>query len=218
MDTRPASVPHACTPTISASEPHAAPRRLLHTRRITFQGFLRDDGLYDIDGELLDSKAEPVEMAERGIVPHDRFVHEIRVRLTIDGQHTVQAAQAWMGDVPFGECPQALPPVAKLAGARIGPGWRRAIQQAMGGTEGCTHLQELLATLGTAAIQSVYGHQAQQRRLEGRSSASAAGPASGAQPPYYLGQCRTWRFDGPVVARLMPQWSGYQRPAKPAAE
>ena len=34
----------------------AAPRRRLHTRRITFEGFQREDGLFDIDARLTDVK------------------------------------------------------------------------------------------------------------------------------------------------------------------
>src|SRR3990167_8935632 len=34
-----------------------APRTLKHVRRVNYQGFERDDGLWDIEGELHDSKA-----------------------------------------------------------------------------------------------------------------------------------------------------------------
>ena len=37
------------------SEP--APRTLQHVRRVHYQGFEREDGLWDIEGELHDSKA-----------------------------------------------------------------------------------------------------------------------------------------------------------------
>ena len=35
------------------------PRSPLHTREITFQGYVREDGLWDIEGHLKDYKATP---------------------------------------------------------------------------------------------------------------------------------------------------------------
>ena len=36
--------------------PPPAPRRALHRRSILMQGYSREDGLWDIEGELLDTK------------------------------------------------------------------------------------------------------------------------------------------------------------------
>ena len=35
----------------------AAPRKHLHTRAITVQGYARDDGLWDIEGHMTDNKS-----------------------------------------------------------------------------------------------------------------------------------------------------------------
>ena len=45
--------------------PAAASRRHIHTRRVTSQGFLRDDGLWDIDGELSQEAARCREAREQ---------------------------------------------------------------------------------------------------------------------------------------------------------
>jgi hypothetical protein len=34
---------------------------------------------------------------------------------------------------------------------------------------------------------------------------------NGGKPPFYMGQCMTWAFEGPVVQRLAPQF--WRRPA-----
>ncbi|WP_414708625.1 DUF2889 domain-containing protein [Ramlibacter sp.] len=31
-----------------------------------------------------------------------------------------------------------------MVGVRMGPGWRQALEKALGGAKGCTHLRELL--------------------------------------------------------------------------
>ena len=46
--------------------PQPAPRRHLHTRRVTSRGYLRDGGLRDIDGELVDEKTYTNADRERG--------------------------------------------------------------------------------------------------------------------------------------------------------
>ena len=46
--------------------PKSEPREPIHTRRFITHGFRRRDGLWDIEGELHDSKSYPFEMSERG--------------------------------------------------------------------------------------------------------------------------------------------------------
>ena len=35
-------------------------------------------------------------------------------------------------------------------------------------------------------------------------------PQEGNEPPYHLGKCIAWDFDGPVVKRHHPEWAGWQ--------
>src|SRR5690606_27723272 len=113
----------------------------IHTRRISFEGFLREDGLWDIDCELSDTKALPTEMRERGLLQPGDPVHLLRVRLTVDDGLVIREVQAAPAAVPFRECHAAADaPMRKLVGLTMGPGWRKAIDGAIGGVAGCTHL------------------------------------------------------------------------------
>ena len=181
-------------------------RRPIHTRRISFQGFLRDDGLWDIDCELSDTKAYTIQMRERGQLEAGDPVHLLRVRLTIDDGFTIRDVQTAADAAPFDECQLAAhAPMRKLIGLTMGPGWRKKIEGAIGGVAGCTHLRELVFNAATAAFQMVPHH----REVE-RGSNSPPRNTDG-KPPFYMGQCMTWAFDGPVVQRLAPQF--YRRPA-----
>ena len=132
--------------------PAPVSRRPVHTRRIAFEGFLRDDGLWDIDCELRDTKAEDIVMRERGVLPAGEPVHLLRVRLTVDDALTIRDVQTGSVNVPFPECHQAAAdPMRKLVGLTMGPGWRKAIDGAIGGVAGCTHLRELVFNAATAA-------------------------------------------------------------------
>lgn len=182
----------------------------IHARDVQFRSFLRTDGLWDIEGTLLDTKAYDQIATERGSMPAGTPVHHMRIRLTIDDGMTVQAVQVGMPAAPFGECQGAQPPLQALVGCRIGGGWRKAIQERMGGERGCTHLRELLAGLGTAAFQTVGRYRAHQRKLAGQPEPLQAMP----RPP--LGECLGWAFDGAPMQRYRPEFFGWRPPA-PAA-
>lgn len=172
----------------------------VHTRRIAFEGFLREDGLWDIDCELSDTKAEDIQMRERGLLPAGAPLHLLRVRLTVDDGFTIRDVQTTAAAVPFDECHGAAgEPMRKLIGLTMGPGWRKAIEGAIGGVGGCTHLRELVFNAATAAFQMIPHYRAAHG---GRKEDTS----SDGKPPFYMGQCMTWAFDGPVVQRLAPQF------------
>jgi hypothetical protein len=181
--------------------PASVPRVPVHTRRIAFEGFLRDDGLWDIDCELSDTKAETIHMRERGTLEPGEPIHLLRVRLTVDDSFTIREVQSAATRAPFGECQvPAGAPMQKLVGLTMGPGWRKAIDGAIGGVAGCTHLRELVFNAATAAFQMIPHYRATHG-----GNARDDIPADG-KPPFYMGKCMTWDFAGPVVQRVAPQF------------
>ncbi|HEX2544867.1 MAG TPA: DUF2889 domain-containing protein [Ramlibacter sp.] len=180
--------------------PAPAARRPIHTRRISFEGFLREDGLWDIDCELADTKANPTPMRERGVLAPGEPIHLLRVRLTVDDSFTIRAVATAAVNTPFPECQEpADAPMQKLVGLTMGRGWRRAIDGVIGGVEGCTHLRELVFNAATAAFQMIPYHRAMERGQRDDSTPDGT-------PPFYMGQCMTWSFEGPVVMRYAPQF------------
>ena len=166
------------------------PRSPLHTRQISFQGYSREDGLWDIEGHLQDCKANPFTTSAKTWQPGEAF-HDMWVRVTVNAELVVQNIETAMDGHPYPECPAAVPPIQRLIGARLGKGWRKTIETHLGGIKGCTHLRELLNILATAAFQSVPG--------------SFFDP-SGEKPPAFLGTCKSWDFDSPVVMRVFPKF------------
>ena len=70
--------------------PTPAPRKLSHTRQVTFYGYQREDGLWDIEAHLRDSKPAPYEVpGEKKWAPHEA-IHDMSIRLTVDTQLVVQ--------------------------------------------------------------------------------------------------------------------------------
>jgi hypothetical protein len=188
--------------------PAPVARRPIHTRQVRFEGFLREDGLWDIDCELADTKADAIHMRERGLLPAGEPVHLLRVRLTVDDDFTIRAVQTATAKVPFRECHQAGDaPMQKLVGLKMGPGWRKALNEAIGGVAGCTHLRELVFNAATAAFQMIPHY----RSTQGYTIRDDLQVTQPGQPPFYMGQCMSWAFDGPVVQRVAPQFFGYRK-------
>jgi Protein of unknown function (DUF2889) len=184
--------------------PTPAARTHLHTRAVTYRGYLREDGLWDIEGEMSDVKTYAADMSECGPMPPGTPVHGMAIRVTVDDTMTIREIASAMDFTPFAECQQGTDPMQRMVGACMGPGWRQAIERALGGIKGCTHLRELLFNMATAAYQTVFPYQQHQRTLAGVT------PGAITEPPYHLGRCIAWDFNGPVVQRHYPQFAGWQ--------
>ncbi|HEX7403974.1 MAG TPA: DUF2889 domain-containing protein, partial [Usitatibacter sp.] len=61
-------------------EPTVA-RELLHTRAIEIHGYRREDGLYDIEGHLVDTKPRDIKLAA-GVRKAGEPVHGMWLRIT----------------------------------------------------------------------------------------------------------------------------------------
>jgi hypothetical protein len=175
-----------------------APRRHLHTRTIRCEGYERDDGLFDIEASIVDQKTYPVEEPYRGRREAGQHVHDMQVRLTLDREMTVRAIEVATNEAPYDPCFTVAPAFQSLVGAKIGGGWRRAVQDAAGGTKGCTHLKELLMPAATVAFQTI-GSWPKAGKV-----ATEAAPDTAKKKPYFIDGCKAWAADGPVVERLFP--------------
>lgn len=140
-------------------------REEVHNRKISCNGFVREDGMYDIEAELTDNKTYSFPTEFRGDVTPDQFIHHMKVRVTVDREMTVQAAEAITIAGPYAVCPTANDVFDSLVGLTIGPGWRRRVTAAIGGRHGCTHITELMGIVGTIAYQTRYGEDARNSRL-----------------------------------------------------
>lgn len=184
--------------------PAPQPRSHLHTRSVVYRGYHREDGLWDIEAEMSDVKTYTLERSERGVMPPGMPVHGMAIRVTVDDRMTIREIASSMDHTPFGECQQGREPMQYMVGATMGPGWRQAIERALGGIRGCTHLREMLFNMATAAYQTIPAYRERLRRQAGVPHADST------EPPYHLGKCIGWDFDGPVVQRHYPKFAGWQ--------
>jgi len=151
---------------VRLDQPEVA-RERVHQRRIHVDGYVRSDGQYDIEAELTDHKTYSFPSDFRGTVTPDLPVHHMIVRITMTRERVITAAKAITVTGPYAVCPQANDVFDALVGLQIGPGWRKKVQQAIGGRHGCTHITELMGPVATIAYQTLYGQEVRERRQSG---------------------------------------------------
>ncbi|MDA8600938.1 DUF2889 domain-containing protein [Burkholderiaceae bacterium] len=178
-----------------------SPRKHRHTRTIHAEGFLREDGLWDIEARMIDSKTYVYTEPYRGDREPGSAVHDMAIRLTMDSQLTITAIEVSMAATPYPTCTQVAPNFQGLVGTTIGGGWRRVVNECVGATRGCTHVRELLFPMATVAFQTIKGWP------EGAATVTkVAMPVEMAQSAFVNG-CYAWAADGDVVAEMYPTLS-----------
>ena len=97
-------------------------RERLHLRRVSYEGFRRDDGLFDIEAHITDHKDRDYKLA-MGTRSKDIPVHNMWARVTIDRRFEVIDIEAVTDEMPYpGPRPtSALPSSRRAAGLAIRP-------------------------------------------------------------------------------------------------
>ncbi len=167
---------------------------------MVYRGYDREDGLWDIEAELRDVKPYTFQVSSERPFPADKPIHHLAIRLTIDDDMLIHAVATSLDSIPHPECAQVPPNMQSLVGCRLGRGWRRTIDEKVGGTAGCTHLREMLFNMATAAFQTLPSGQWHRREVRGLPHPAIT------QAPFHLGQCMTWAHDSPTVARAYPMF------------
>jgi hypothetical protein len=133
-----------------------SPRKHIHTRHVTCRGYRREDGLWDVEGHLIDVKTYSFHTVHRGDIEPGDPVHEMMIRLTVTDDFLVTNIEAVILKSPFHICGEITGALQQMIGLTIGAGWNRAIKERLAGIKGCTHLTELLGPIATTAFQTIY--------------------------------------------------------------
>lgn len=167
-------------------------REKLHQRDIVLHGYRRDDGLFDVEATLNDTKTYRFSNEDRGAIEPGEPLHGMAMRMTVDGELLIVAFEASTDWSPYAICPVAAENFSQLAGLRVGRGFLKAAAERVGGTHGCTHLRELLQQMATVAIQTMYSQR--QSTANGDSS-----------PKNLLNTCYAYSTEGALVQTRWPE-------------
>lgn len=175
--------------------PATVERTKLHNRTYDFQGYQRADGLWDIEGRIVDTKTYAFENDYRGEIKPGEALHDMSIRLTIDDDFVIHDIEAVTDDSPFAICPAVTPNFKAIIGCQIKPGWRQLVRKQIAAADGCTHLVEMLGAMATVAFQTLYPVRAKK-----------AGARKPGQRPTLLDTCHAFRSDGPIVKKSWPDF------------
>jgi hypothetical protein len=165
----------------------------VHNRRIVCTGYVRGDGLFDIEGCMQDTKSDDSTLLFKR-VPAGEPLHAMRLVVTVDADLVIRHIEAHteIGPSPF--CADINAAYAALKGVTLGAGFMKEVKRRVGGANGCTHLTELLGPIATTAIQTMMGlHNTatpERQTVE-------AGTLRTGHP--MLDSCYAWRQNGEVV-------------------
>jgi len=177
-------------------------REPLHRRAIEISGYRREDGHYDIEAHLTDTKPQDFRLAA-GVRRAGEPVHDMWLRITVDRELRIVDAAAAMDGMPYvGGCDAIVPAYRALVGLAIRPGFHQRVKDLLGGVRGCTHLTELAGMLASAAFQTLAGQGLQDPQRK----------------PFQLDGCHALATTSPVVARFYPRWYEGDEPIAPAGE
>ena len=169
----------------------ACGRKPLHERTISVQSYAREDGLFDIEAHLVDTKAYGFTLNNGEARQAGQPLHDMYLRVTIDDQFTIHEAEVVYDAAPYGDLCSAIAPDYKaLVGMNLLRQFRHQVRERFGRTAGCTHVTELTGILPTVAVQTLAGRR----------------PEVPGKRPFQLDGCHALRVGGPVVQKYYPSW------------
>ena len=176
--------------------PDSPNRREIHQRSIEMRGYVRDDGLYEIDGRVTDVKTERTRRIDGGREFEPGLpIHDMWVRLVVDETLLVRDIVAVTDASPYEVCREAVAPMQAIVGERIKAGWSSMVKSKLGGAKGCTHLMEILIPLATTAYQTLSA-----KRLSGPEPVDPSGR------PRKIDSCYAYAQGSEVVQRIWPKF------------
>jgi hypothetical protein len=175
-------------------------RELLHTRSIEMQGFLRSDGLYELEARLTDRRTYDSRRFPDSTLPAGQPLHDMHVRMSFDQDLLIHDFKATMAATPYAECADAEASFSELAGMKIEPGFLREANRRVRDIKGCTHIREMLQQIATTAFQTVVGARLQREDPSAEKTETR---------PRLIDSCAGHRSDGEWV-RI--RWPDFYRP------
>jgi hypothetical protein len=170
----------------------------MHQRRVNIDGFKRVDGLWDIEARIVDVKDQDYPLSS-GLRKAGEAVHDMWVRVTIDGKMNIVEAATCTDAAPYmGACDTVPPDYSRIVGLNLFHGFLKAVKDMFGSTRGCAHVSELLMFLPTAALQTF--------------ASEVVDNDDSGHKPYHVDRCHALVSHSETVRRFYPRWYRNQKP------
>ena len=176
-------------------------RELIHTRQITCRAFRLKNGFLEIEATVTDEKGQEVAFRSRPAVRAGEFMHHMSLSLTIDDDYVIRDVKARTLKAPWAMCGGTDAAYRRLVGLSIGAGFSRKVKELLGGTQGCTHVTELVTQAANTYMQASWPARiARQMEIDpdprhwpDKSTLS------------FVNHCHAWRQDGETLIQEYPE-------------
>lgn len=190
--------------------PKPVRRKHIHTRTYEGHAFEREDGLFDVEVEMRDTKPFSFDNTDRGYVAALEPLHHMKMRVTIDETMTICDVEARTLASPYHMCSDITPNYKNLVGVRIVGGFTKKVQEITGRAAGCTHHNDILKVVGTTAFQGLW--TIITRRMREKAQGSEEGKVEAATQKLVgktaagalLNTCHAYAPSSPIVKRQWP--------------
>jgi len=182
-------------------------REEIHRRNLDMRFYKRSDGLYEVEGRLVDTKTHPFvrNLSNRPTMPGEP-IHDIIVRMVVDENLKVHDVRANMQSTPFGICRGAEQTLSGLIGLTIAKGWNKAVREQLSGNKSCTHVMEMLGPMATTAYQGMAPQRIARTNLPENQHLRKA----------KVDSCYAYSAEREVVATLWPEL--HRKPGESVAQ
>ncbi|MDM0113967.1 DUF2889 domain-containing protein [Variovorax sp. J22R133] len=173
-------------------------RRLLHTREIVCQGYLRDDGMLDVESTMRDISPNGSDLFFKPLGAGEDL-HRMRIAMTVDMDLVIRDIEVHTEAAPTPWCAGSNANYDALKGLTITGGFTKKVRTLVGGSKGCTHLTELMGPAATTAMQT--WHALRRERGGLRATLAMSGPMP---KPALADTCQAYRSGGEALNAIWP--------------
>lgn len=174
----------------------------MHSRSITVTTYSTGDDSIMVEGVLKDDRLCRTYLLSTGAEIEPGVVHHFIVRLFISGPgFLIEDVEVDMVHAPREDCLAMKHSLKPLVGQKVASGFTSWVKKNLGGPRGCSHLNALVISMASAAVQGFWSARTSSR-------ADVRKATKGMSAQYLIDTCWVWRADGPLAASLSSLMKG----------
>lgn len=175
-------------------------RTAIHSRRIELDSFLREDGLWDLETRLVDTKGYDYTRKDSTLQKAGAPVHDLTAVVTVTEEGVIESASVNYEAAPYSVCSSIESAYRALTGMHLLRNFHGQLKEQFSRTRGCTHMTELLSNLPTLFVQSIGSRRNARHGSQGKR-------------PFMIDGCHAYSRSSEIVKSYYPQWF---KPLKPS--
>lgn len=170
-------------------------KELIHERNINIRCYETDEGHLLLEGTLTDERFFPFLFYTSNVYRDPGIIHKMVVSMTLTiPKLDILSVAVEMPATPMKDCSEIAASLQKLKGLSITTGFSNEVRKLFGKTKGCLHLNNLIISMGSAAVQGLWSYFSRVRK-DGKVYMPETSPS------LILDSCWLWRKEGPIAAR-----------------